>query len=106
MPGPKVPPRSAARPPGDSAARDSQQGAASSATAARMPAATREWGPAAISVLGVRLTHRGWWFAGIGVVALVGAYLGGRQELLYIGCLLVALPVIAIVVVRMRRPKL
>lgn len=72
----------------------------------KLPDVTREWGPAALSVFGVRLTHRGWWFAGSSGIAFAGAYLGGRQELLYIACLLLALPIASIVVVRMRRPRL
>lgn len=72
----------------------------------RLPDSTRQWGPAAISVLGVRLTRRGWWFVGASLIAFFGAYAGGRQELLYVACLLLALPIISIVVVRMRRPRL
>lgn len=71
-----------------------------------LPSATRQWGPAAISAFGVRLTRRGWWFAGTSLVAFIGAYAGGRQELLYVGCLLLALPIASVVVVRMRRPRL
>jgi uncharacterized protein (DUF58 family) len=63
-------------------------------------------GLAALSIGGVRLTTRGWWFVGASFVLFVFAYAGGWQELLYIGVLLAALPVIAIVVVRVRRPRL
>jgi uncharacterized protein (DUF58 family) len=45
-------------------------------------------------------------FLAAAVVALLGAYTGGRTELLYIGALLLALPLIAAVVVRLRLPRL
>jgi uncharacterized protein (DUF58 family) len=60
----------------------------------------------AISIAGVRLTTRGWGFVAVALVCLIGAYGGGRQELLYVAILLVALPVIAVIVVRSRKPRL
>jgi len=56
--------------------------------------------------VGVRLTRRGWWFLAAGVVAFVAAYAGGRLQLLYVACLLLALPLIALAVVALRRPRL
>jgi uncharacterized protein (DUF58 family) len=49
---------------------------------------------------------RGWWFLGSGVTALVIAYLGGRAAFVFVGCLLVALPIVAAVVTAVRRPRL
>lgn len=59
-----------------------------------------------LSIGGVRLTARGWWFLAASLIAFIGAYGGGNELLLYVGGLLVALPVIAILVVRVRRPRL
>lgn len=64
------------------------------------------YGPPALQLAGVRLTWRGWAFLGSAVVAFVAAYAGGRHELLYVGAFLAVLPVIAVVVVRVRRPRL
>ncbi len=72
----------------------------------RLPDSTRQWGPAAISIFGARLTRRGWWFVGLSLVAFFAAYMGGRAELLYVACLLFALPLVAVIVVRARRPRL
>jgi hypothetical protein len=55
---------------------------------------------------GVHLTLRGWAFLGASFLCFVSAYAGGRQELLYVAVLLAALPVIAVIVVRLRRPRL
>ena len=63
-------------------------------------------GLTAITIAGVSLTRRGWWFLGASLIAFIGAYGGGRQELLYVAILLLALPVVAIIVVRVRRPRL
>lgn len=63
-------------------------------------------GLAALSIGGVRLTTRGWWFVWASFGMFIFAYMGGLQELLYIAVLLAALPAIAIVVVRVRRPRL
>jgi uncharacterized protein (DUF58 family) len=52
------------------------------------------------------LTRRGWGFLGTAIVAFIGAYAGGRQELLFVACLLAALPVVALVFVRARRPRI
>ena len=52
------------------------------------------------------LTRRGWWFLGTAVVAFIGAYAGGRQELLFVACFLAALPIIALIFVRARRPRI
>ena len=54
----------------------------------------------------VRFTRRGWWFLGSAFVGFIGAYAGGRQELLYVACLLVTLPAVAFLVVWMRRPTI
>lgn len=66
----------------------------------------RRRGLLALSIAGVRLTGRGWGFIGAGLVAMIAAYAGGRPELLYAGALLTVLPVVALVVVRLRRPRL
>jgi uncharacterized protein (DUF58 family) len=63
-------------------------------------------GLARLSIAGIRLTVRGWAFLGGGLVALIAAYSGGQPELQYIGLLLMLLPVVAFVLVRIRRPKL
>lgn len=59
-----------------------------------------------LKIGGVRVTRRGWWFVGASIVAFIGAYGGGRAELLYVGALLLALPIVAGIVVRVRRPRL
>lgn len=69
-----------------------------------MPEARR--GLTALTVAGVSLTARGWWFVGASAVAFIGAYAGGRMQLLYVACLLLVLPAFAVVVVRVRRPRL
>ncbi|CAN5293014.1 DUF58 domain-containing protein [soil metagenome] len=61
---------------------------------------------AALSFGGVRLTGRGWWFVAASAVLFAVAYGSGKQELLYVAALLGALPVIAVLVVRVRRPRL
>jgi uncharacterized protein (DUF58 family) len=63
-------------------------------------------GLAALRVRGVGLTRRGWWFLVAGAVLIVLAYTGGRSLLLYAGFLLVALPLVALVLVAARRPRL
>ncbi len=63
-------------------------------------------GLTALTVAGVSLTSRGWWFVGASVVSFIGAYAGGRMQMLYVACLLLVLPAFALVVVRMRRPRL
>jgi hypothetical protein len=60
----------------------------------------------ALTLGGVRLTLRGWALLVASFVCFVAAYGGGRHELLYIAVLLGALPIIAVIVVRVRRPKL
>lgn len=55
---------------------------------------------------GVRLTRRGWWFLGVGGVAFIGSYAGGFAQLLFVACLLLGLPLIALAVVAVRRPRL
>jgi hypothetical protein len=60
----------------------------------------------ALALGGVRLTGRGWAFLGASLLGFVAAYAGGWQQLLYIAVLLGALPIIAVIVVRVRRPKL
>ena len=72
-----------------------------------MPAASPEpTGLAALRVRGVGLTLRGWWFLGAGVTAVVVAYASGRQAFLLAGCLLLALPVVGLVLVAVRRPRI
>lgn len=68
-----------------------------------MPSARR--GLAALRVRGVGLTRRGWWFVITGVVAIILAYLAGREAFVFVGCLLLALPVFSLVVVWVRRPR-
>ena len=63
-------------------------------------------GLAALSIAGVRITRRGQLFLLASLIALVAAYSSGLDALLYVSALLAALPVIAIVIVRLRRPRL
>lgn len=63
-------------------------------------------GLAALRVRGVGLTRRGWWFLIAGGVLIVLAYTGGRALLLWAGCLLAALPLVALLMVVARRPRL
>ena len=50
-----------------------------------------------------KLTGRGLALVVVGVVSLIGAYSGGRSELLYLGLLLVLLPTLAMLFARFRR---
>lgn len=50
-----------------------------------------------------RLTRRGACLAGVGGVSLVAAYASGRTEPIYLGVLLVLLPVLAALLIRYRR---
>jgi uncharacterized protein (DUF58 family) len=50
----------------------------------------------------MRLSRRGLWMLVLGVVAILGAYVIGRTELVYLGSLLVLLPVGALVFLRAR----
>ncbi len=52
------------------------------------------------------LTRRGWWFLATSSVAFIGAYAGGRQELLFAACFLAALPIVALLFVRARHPRI
>jgi hypothetical protein len=70
-----------------------------------MPPRTRR-GLTSLSVGGVWITTRGWTFLAASLVFFFAAYLGGSHELLYVATLLGALPIIAFVVVWLRRPKL
>ncbi len=54
----------------------------------------------------MRLTRRGLWMLGLGVVSILGAYAIGRTELVYLGSLLVLLPVGALVFLRARPVRL
>ena len=54
----------------------------------------------------MRLTRRGLWMLGLGVVSIFGAYVIGRTELVYLGSLLVLLPVGALVFLRARPVRL
>lgn len=58
------------------------------------------------SRLGVALTQRGRLFVALTVVLFVGAYAAGNREFLYVGGLLLALLVFAIVLVRGKRLRL
>lgn len=62
-------------------------------------------GLAALRVRGMGLTRRGWWFLVAGITLIGIAYLSGRQIFLLAGALLVALPLVALVVVAARRPR-
>jgi uncharacterized protein (DUF58 family) len=57
------------------------------------------------TIAGVALTRRGWAFLAIGLLAGVSAYASGRAVLLYVGVLLVLLPVLSVAIVRLRRPR-
>ncbi|MEP6480939.1 MAG: DUF58 domain-containing protein [Rhodoglobus sp.] len=61
---------------------------------------------AALGVGGVRLRLRGWLFLAASVILFFVAYTTGRQELLYIATLLGVLPIVAVIFVRVRRPRL
>ncbi|MCY7325470.1 MAG: DUF58 domain-containing protein [Microbacteriaceae bacterium] len=50
-----------------------------------------------------RLTPRGGALAVVGVASVIGAYAGGRPELLYLGCLTLLLPAFAVAFARFRR---
>jgi hypothetical protein len=63
-------------------------------------------GIAAITVAGVRLSGRGWGFLGTSIALFFAAYVGGRQELVFVAALVGALPVFAVIMVCVRRPRL
>jgi len=63
-------------------------------------------GLTALTVGGVSLTRRGWSFLVASAIAFIVAYAGGRQELLFVGVLLAALPTLAVAVVTAKRPRL
>ncbi|MEO8093939.1 MAG: DUF58 domain-containing protein [Pseudolysinimonas sp.] len=63
-------------------------------------------GLTALSIGGVRLTLRGWWFLAASAAFFIVAHSTGRQELLYVAALLGMLPIIAVIFVRVRRPRL
>ncbi|GAB3036224.1 DUF58 domain-containing protein [Parafrigoribacterium mesophilum] len=50
----------------------------------------------------MRLTRRGLWMLVLGVISILGAYMIGRTELVYLGSLLILLPVGALVFLRVR----
>lgn len=54
----------------------------------------------------MRLTRRGLWMLTLGVVSILAAYVIGRTELVYLGSLLVLLPVGALVFLRARPVRL
>lgn len=62
-------------------------------------------GLTALSVGGVRLTARGWAFLFASFLCFAWAYAGGMHQLLFVATLLAALPIIAVIMVRMRRPR-
>jgi len=72
---------------------------------AQAPYPSEPRGLAAISLAGVRLTYRGWTCLGAAIVAVAAAYGSGKPQLLSIGALLAALPVIAVIYVVVRRPR-
>jgi uncharacterized protein (DUF58 family) len=53
----------------------------------------------------LRPTGRGWGSLGVGMVAVLLAYMGGRRELLVIACAAFLLPLLGLLVVRLRRPR-
>lgn len=52
------------------------------------------------------LTRRGYWMLIVALLAVPGAYLMGRRELLYLGCLLASLPLLSLAFVRLRPVRL
>lgn len=54
---------------------------------------------------GARLTRRGWWFLVSAATAFFVAYVGGREVFLFVGCLLLALPLLSLLTVLLRRPR-
>lgn len=58
-----------------------------------------------LSLHEVRLTPRGTAFLAVGILALFIAYGAGQPGLQYVGLLLVALPLVAVGLVRIRRPR-
>ncbi|MDO7882540.1 DUF58 domain-containing protein [Salinibacterium soli] len=71
----------------------------------RAPRHAASHGLASLRVRGVGLTVRGWWFLGAGAASFVIAYLGGREAFVFVGALLVALPLAAGVLAAVRRPR-
>jgi uncharacterized protein (DUF58 family) len=60
------------------------------------------WRRATGAMKAMRLTRRGAWMLALGVAALLAAYVVGRTELVYLGSLLVLLPLGAIAFLRLR----
>lgn len=54
---------------------------------------------------GLRLTRRGWWFVASAAVGIIAAYTSGSLQLLYVACLIAVLPLIAIALMLLRRPR-
>ncbi|CAN5425709.1 DUF58 domain-containing protein [soil metagenome] len=71
-----------------------------------MSESRRAFSLASLSIGGVKLTRRGWAFIVASGVCFVAAYSGGRQELLYVATLAAALPIVAVLIVLVKRPKL
>lgn len=69
-----------------------------------MPESRR--GLTSLTIAGVRLSRRGWGFLASSAILFIAAYSSGRHELLYAASLLLILPVVAAVIVRVRRPRL
>ena len=63
-------------------------------------------GLTSITVGGVSLTRRGWGFVAASIITFIWAYAGGKAELLFVAVLLAALPLIAVAVVRIKRPRI
>lgn len=51
------------------------------------------------------LTPRGWGLAAAGILSLLGAQFLGRRDLLYLGILLVLLPLVSVLVLRLVKPR-
>ncbi|MFJ6280512.1 DUF58 domain-containing protein [Arthrobacter subterraneus] len=51
------------------------------------------------------LTLRGWGLAAAGILSLLGAQFLGRRDLLYLGILLVLLPLVSVLVLRLVKPR-
>jgi uncharacterized protein (DUF58 family) len=54
----------------------------------------------------VRPSRRGWGFLAAGAVAFIAAYSSGLPALLWVACLLLALPLFSLALISLRRPRL
>ena len=62
-------------------------------------------GPGAFRSRGVRLTRRGWWFVASSGTAFFVAYVGGREVFLFVGSLMLVLPILSVAMVWLQRPR-